>query len=69
MLRRKHGSQPVEPVRAEWQKGLDILRMRREVRQVYVSDEIYDYVIRLINATPAAPRSLGRGEARGHPSP
>lgn len=59
MLRRKHGSQPVEPVQ-QVAEGADILRMRQEVRQVYVSDEIYDYVIRLINATRQHPL-IGQG--------
>lgn len=63
MLRRKHGSQPVEPVQ-QVAEGADILRMRQEVRQVYVSDEIYDYVIRLINATRQHPL-IGQGKPAG----
>ncbi|WP_040196714.1 AAA family ATPase [Candidatus Soleaferrea massiliensis] len=54
MLRRKHGNSEMEPVR----RVIDaetLLAMREEVSQVFIHDEIYDYIIRIACATREHP--------------
>ena len=54
MLRRKHGNSEMEPV----QRVIDaqtLLAMREEVSQVFIHDEIYDYIIRIACATREHP--------------
>lgn len=50
MLRRKHGG--ANALQAQAVVGAsDLLQMQQEVAQIYVSEDIYDYVIRLVGAT------------------
>ncbi len=50
MLRRKHGESPAQPVR-KVTDAEGILRAREEVSRVYLSAEVYDYIVRLARAT------------------
>lgn len=63
MLRRKHGQSAGEQAHQVADHS-DILRMQREVEQVYVSDDIYDYIIRLVTATRCHPLIAQGGSPR-----
>lgn len=63
MLRRKRLSDGMEAVQPVCTAG-EILSMQREVDTVHVSDEIYDYVVRLIDATRRHPAIRQGGSPR-----
>lgn len=63
LLRRKHGS--AAGLRAEQAAdAAAILQMQRQTEQVYLSDEIYDYIIRLVGATRNHPLIAQGGSPR-----
>ncbi len=63
LLRRKHGA--AAGLRAEQAAdGPAILQMQREIEQVYLSDELYDYIIRLVGATRNHPLIAQGGSPR-----
>ncbi len=63
LLRRKHGS--IAGLRAgQAADAAVILQMQREAEQVYLSDEVYDYIIRLAGATRNHPLIAQGGSPR-----
>lgn len=63
LLRRKHGS--AAGLRAEQAAdAAAILQMQRQTEQVYLSDEIYDYIIQLVGATRNHPLIAQGGSPR-----
>lgn len=63
LLRRKHGS--AAGLRAEQAAdAAAILQMQRQTEQVYLSDEMYDYIIRLVGATRNHPLIAQGGSPR-----
>ena len=63
LLRRKHGS--IVGLRAgQAADAAVILQMQREAEQVYLSDEVYDYIIRLAGATRNHPLIAQGGSPR-----
>ena len=50
ILKDRHHEDPLDRIKQVADKG-ELLKLRDEVRQVYISDEIYEYVTRLAQAT------------------
>lgn len=50
MIRRRQGASPLEEVEQVMAPG-DLERLRRQAESVYLSDEVLDYLLRLITAT------------------
>lgn len=64
MVRRRNGS-PMERVEQVIDaQGLE--QLRQQVEAVYLSDQVLDYLIRLIDATPSAPHDPSGSQPPGH---
>jgi len=62
LLRRRQNRQPLEVCRVADREA--VLQMRREVEQVYINDEVLDYILRLTEATRRHSRILQGGSPR-----
>jgi MoxR-like ATPase len=54
MLQRKHGNTPGEEVQAVT-NAEQLVAMQKQVNSVYLADNVYDYIVRLVQATRTHP--------------